>query len=180
MGNLPFCNKSTLCDRSRMRLQLLYVLLTYPFGFGLLRPSLLNFPHLCSLHQTKLDFGSPKPPRREVLEEEASIDFVFIPPETKERVLTEHQKEVKRTKRLHLSVHLFAKYILFKKSMLLVWRAKVFFDTGLTSLPCTTTLMLLWIQRFSASTHRAKKSLCKCWASATIIIKIIIKIITKE
>lgn len=50
--------------------------------------------------QTKLDFGSPKPPRREVLEEEASIDFVFIPPETKERVLTEHQKEVKRTKRL--------------------------------------------------------------------------------
>ncbi|XP_034429423.1 telomere-associated protein RIF1 isoform X11 [Hippoglossus hippoglossus] len=48
---------------------------------------------------TKLDFGSPKPPRREVLEEEASIDFVFIPPETKERVLTEHQKEVKRTKR---------------------------------------------------------------------------------
>lgn len=49
--------------------------------------------------QTKLDFGSPKPPRREVLEEEASIDFVFIPPEAKERVLTEHQKEVKRTKR---------------------------------------------------------------------------------
>ncbi|CAB1426803.1 unnamed protein product [Pleuronectes platessa] len=48
---------------------------------------------------TKLDFGSPKPPRREFLEEEASIDFVFIPPETKERVLTEHQKEVKRTKR---------------------------------------------------------------------------------
>lgn len=34
------------------------------------------------------------------MEEEASIDFVFIPPETKERVLTEHQKEVKRTKRL--------------------------------------------------------------------------------
>uniref|UniRef100_A0A674CYK5 Replication timing regulatory factor 1 n=1 Tax=Salmo trutta TaxID=8032 RepID=A0A674CYK5_SALTR len=47
----------------------------------------------------KLDFGSPKPPRREELEEQASIDFVFIPPETKERVLTEHQKEVKRTKR---------------------------------------------------------------------------------
>uniref|UniRef100_A0A673ZZU9 Replication timing regulatory factor 1 n=1 Tax=Salmo trutta TaxID=8032 RepID=A0A673ZZU9_SALTR len=38
-------------------------------------------------------------PRREELEEQASIDFVFIPPETKERVLTEHQKEVKRTKR---------------------------------------------------------------------------------
>lgn len=52
--------------------------------------------------QMKLDFGSPKPPRREVLEEEASIDFVFIPPETKERVLTEHQKEVKRTKRSDL------------------------------------------------------------------------------
>ncbi|XP_058510819.1 telomere-associated protein RIF1 [Solea solea] len=51
---------------------------------------------------TKLDFGSPKPPRREVLEEEASIDFVFIPPETKQRVLTEHQKEVKRTKRVDI------------------------------------------------------------------------------
>lgn len=51
---------------------------------------------------TKLDFGSPKPPRRQVLEEEASIDFVFIPPETKERVLTEHQKEVKRTKRVDI------------------------------------------------------------------------------
>lgn len=49
--------------------------------------------------QVKLDFGSPKPPRKEVLEEEASVDFVFIPPEAKERVLTEHQKEVKRTKR---------------------------------------------------------------------------------
>ncbi|KAL6484729.1 hypothetical protein MHYP_G00067740 [Metynnis hypsauchen] len=47
----------------------------------------------------KLDFGSPKPPRREILEEEASVDFVFIPPEPKERVLTEHQKEIKRTKR---------------------------------------------------------------------------------
>lgn len=51
---------------------------------------------------TKLDFGSPKPPRREVLEEEASVDFVFIPPETKQRVLTEHQKEVKRTKRVDI------------------------------------------------------------------------------
>lgn len=50
-------------------------------------------------YQTKLDFGSPKLPRRQDLEEEATIDFVFIPPETKERVLTEHQKEVKRTKR---------------------------------------------------------------------------------
>ncbi|XP_017276655.1 telomere-associated protein RIF1 isoform X1 [Kryptolebias marmoratus] len=52
--------------------------------------------------KTKLDFGSPKPPRKKVLEEEASIDFVFIPPETKERVLTEHQKEVKRTKRVDI------------------------------------------------------------------------------
>ncbi|XP_061580096.1 telomere-associated protein RIF1 [Cololabis saira] len=51
---------------------------------------------------TKLDFSSPKPLRREVLEEEASIDFVFIPPEAKERVLTEHQKEVKRTKRVDI------------------------------------------------------------------------------
>uniref|UniRef100_A0A3Q4HED0 Replication timing regulatory factor 1 n=1 Tax=Neolamprologus brichardi TaxID=32507 RepID=A0A3Q4HED0_NEOBR len=39
---------------------------------------------------------------KEVLEEEASIDFVFIPPEAKERVLTEHQKEVKRTKRVDI------------------------------------------------------------------------------
>ncbi|XP_064185920.1 telomere-associated protein RIF1 [Anguilla rostrata] len=50
----------------------------------------------------KLDFGTPKVPRRELLEEEASMDFVFIPPETKERVLTEHQKEVKRTKRVDI------------------------------------------------------------------------------
>ncbi|XP_056144888.1 telomere-associated protein RIF1 [Lampris incognitus] len=54
------------------------------------------------LVSTKLDFGSPKPPNRVVLEEEASIDFVFIPPESKERVLTEHQKEVKRTKRVDI------------------------------------------------------------------------------
>ncbi|XP_051760992.1 telomere-associated protein RIF1 isoform X5 [Ctenopharyngodon idella] len=50
----------------------------------------------------KLDFGSPKPLNREAIEEEASVDFVFIPPETKERVLTEHQKEVKRTKRVDI------------------------------------------------------------------------------
>lgn len=51
----------------------------------------------------KLDFGSPKPRKREAIEEEASVDFVFIPPETKEkRVLTEHQKEVKRTKRVDI------------------------------------------------------------------------------
>ncbi|XP_019732476.1 telomere-associated protein RIF1 isoform X2 [Hippocampus comes] len=51
---------------------------------------------------TKLEFGSIKVPRREVLDEEASVDFVFIPPEAKERVLTEHQKEVKRTKRVDI------------------------------------------------------------------------------
>ncbi|XP_013876662.1 telomere-associated protein RIF1 isoform X2 [Austrofundulus limnaeus] len=51
---------------------------------------------------TKLDLGSPKPPCKKVLEEEASMGFVFIPPETKERVLTEHQKEVKRTKRVDI------------------------------------------------------------------------------
>ncbi|XP_026074056.1 telomere-associated protein RIF1 [Carassius auratus] len=50
----------------------------------------------------KLDFGSPKPLRRKAIEEEASVDFVFIPPETKDRVLTEHQKEVKRTKRVDI------------------------------------------------------------------------------
>ncbi|XP_047226741.1 telomere-associated protein RIF1 isoform X2 [Girardinichthys multiradiatus] len=74
------------------------------------RDSTLNKPELKDRRSTKtskpvstkLDFGSPKPPRREVLEEEASIDFVFIPPETKERVLTEHQKEVKRTKRVDI------------------------------------------------------------------------------
>uniref|UniRef100_A0A7N6FFZ1 Telomere-associated protein Rif1 N-terminal domain-containing protein n=1 Tax=Anabas testudineus TaxID=64144 RepID=A0A7N6FFZ1_ANATE len=51
------------------------------------------------------DWASPKtskPVSVKVLEEEASIDFVFIPPETKERVLTEHQKEVKRTKRVDI------------------------------------------------------------------------------
>ncbi|XP_059356010.1 telomere-associated protein RIF1-like isoform X2 [Carassius carassius] len=50
----------------------------------------------------KLDFGSPKPLKRKAIEEEASVDFVFIPPETKERVLTEHQKEIKRTKRVDI------------------------------------------------------------------------------
>ncbi|MGH0162935.1 UNVERIFIED_CONTAM: hypothetical protein FKN15_044048 [Acipenser sinensis] len=51
----------------------------------------------------KLDFGSPKPSRRElVLDEEKSVDFVFIPPVPKQRVLTEHQKEVLRTKRVDI------------------------------------------------------------------------------
>uniref|UniRef100_A0AAR2LD23 Telomere-associated protein Rif1 N-terminal domain-containing protein n=1 Tax=Pygocentrus nattereri TaxID=42514 RepID=A0AAR2LD23_PYGNA len=43
--------------------------------------------------------GTSKPVSVKILEEEASVDFVFIPPEPKERVLTEHQKEIKRTKR---------------------------------------------------------------------------------
>ncbi|XP_067372207.1 telomere-associated protein RIF1 isoform X2 [Channa argus] len=59
-------------------------------------------PKISKPVSTKLDFSSPKPRRREVLEEEASVDFVFIPPETKERVLTEHQKEVKRSKRVDI------------------------------------------------------------------------------
>ncbi|KAG8432320.1 hypothetical protein GDO86_016820 [Hymenochirus boettgeri] len=49
----------------------------------------------------KLDFSSPKP-KMKLLEEERSMDFIFIPPETKERVLTEHQKEVLRTKRVDI------------------------------------------------------------------------------
>ncbi|XP_078084059.1 telomere-associated protein RIF1 [Mustelus asterias] len=79
-----------------------------------------------SLPQTpaklKLDFSSPKMPRRELLlEEEKSIDFVFIPPEPKQRILTEHQKEVLQTKRTDIPAmynnldasqdsHLFSQY----------------------------------------------------------------------
>ncbi|CAH2305477.1 telomere-associated RIF1 isoform X2 [Pelobates cultripes] len=51
--------------------------------------------------KVKLDFSSPKR-KLKLLEEEQSVDFVFIPPETKERVLTEHQKEVLRTKRVDI------------------------------------------------------------------------------
>ncbi|NXH57850.1 RIF1 protein, partial [Rhabdornis inornatus] len=47
----------------------------------------------------KLDFSSPKTTSETLLEEEKSVDFVFIPPETKPRILTEHQKEVLRSKR---------------------------------------------------------------------------------
>ncbi|NWT03621.1 RIF1 protein, partial [Mionectes macconnelli] len=47
----------------------------------------------------KLEFSSSKTPSETLLEEEKSVDFVFIPPETKARVLTEHQKEVLRSKR---------------------------------------------------------------------------------
>ncbi|KAI1237396.1 hypothetical protein IHE44_0014661 [Lamprotornis superbus] len=44
----------------------------------------------------KLEFSSPKTTSETLLEEEKSVDFVFIPPETKPRILTEHQKEVLR------------------------------------------------------------------------------------
>uniref|UniRef100_A0A8C0VB33 Replication timing regulatory factor 1 n=1 Tax=Cyanistes caeruleus TaxID=156563 RepID=A0A8C0VB33_CYACU len=47
----------------------------------------------------KLEFSSPKTTSETPLEEEKSVDFVFIPPETKPRILTEHQKEVLRSKR---------------------------------------------------------------------------------
>ncbi|XP_025944788.1 telomere-associated protein RIF1 isoform X4 [Apteryx rowi] len=49
--------------------------------------------------QLKLEFSSLKTKSEIVLEEEKSADFVFIPPETKARILTEHQKEVLRSKR---------------------------------------------------------------------------------
>uniref|UniRef100_A0A4W6F1L7 Replication timing regulatory factor 1 n=1 Tax=Lates calcarifer TaxID=8187 RepID=A0A4W6F1L7_LATCA len=92
---------------------------------------------------TKLDFSSPKPPRREVLEEEASIDFVFIPPETKERVLTEHQKEVKRTKRVDipamynnldasLDTTVFSQYTQSQEDSLMIMRLR---ETLRSSLP---------------------------------------------
>ncbi|NWU01388.1 RIF1 protein, partial [Urocynchramus pylzowi] len=47
----------------------------------------------------KLEFSSPKTTSETLLEEEKSVDFVFIPPESKPRILTEHQKEVLRSKR---------------------------------------------------------------------------------
>ncbi|NWR92917.1 RIF1 protein, partial [Furnarius figulus] len=50
----------------------------------------------------KLEFPSSKAPSETLLEEEKSVDFVFIPPETKARVLTEHQKEVLRSKRVDI------------------------------------------------------------------------------
>ncbi|XP_035187695.1 telomere-associated protein RIF1 isoform X2 [Oxyura jamaicensis] len=48
----------------------------------------------------KLEFSSSKAKSEILLEEEKSVDFVFIPPETKPRILTEHQKEVLRSKRV--------------------------------------------------------------------------------
>ncbi|XP_027512107.1 telomere-associated protein RIF1 isoform X4 [Corapipo altera] len=50
----------------------------------------------------KLEFASSRSPSEILLEEEKSVDFVFIPPETKARVLTEHQKEVLRSKRVDI------------------------------------------------------------------------------
>ncbi|NXH37301.1 RIF1 protein, partial [Myiagra hebetior] len=50
----------------------------------------------------KLEFSSPKTTNDTLLEEEKSVDFVFIPPETKPRILTEHQKEVLRSKRVDI------------------------------------------------------------------------------
>ncbi|XP_067405580.1 telomere-associated protein RIF1 isoform X2 [Emydura macquarii macquarii] len=56
-----------------------------------------------STAKLKLEFSSSKTKQSEILlEEEKSIDFVVIPLETKERVLTEHQKEVLRTKRIDI------------------------------------------------------------------------------
>ncbi|NXE99016.1 RIF1 protein, partial [Menura novaehollandiae] len=50
----------------------------------------------------KLEFSSPKTTSEILLEEEKSVHFVFIPPETKARILTEHQKEVLRSKRVDI------------------------------------------------------------------------------
>ncbi|XP_004415384.1 PREDICTED: telomere-associated protein RIF1 isoform X2 [Odobenus rosmarus divergens] len=55
----------------------------------------------------KLESSSTKTKSEMPLEEEKSIDFVFIPPEgkeAKERILTEHQKEVFKTKRYDIPV----------------------------------------------------------------------------
>ncbi|XP_044769224.1 LOW QUALITY PROTEIN: telomere-associated protein RIF1 [Neomonachus schauinslandi] len=55
----------------------------------------------------KLESSSAKTKSEMPLEEEESIDFVFIPPEgkeAKERILTEHQKEVFKTKRCDIPV----------------------------------------------------------------------------
>ncbi|XP_074766335.1 telomere-associated protein RIF1 isoform X2 [Athene noctua] len=52
----------------------------------------------------KLEFSSLKTKSEILWEEEKSVDFVFIPPETKARILTEHQKEVLGTKRVDIPV----------------------------------------------------------------------------
>ncbi|XP_030310559.1 telomere-associated protein RIF1 [Calypte anna] len=48
----------------------------------------------------KLEFSPLKPKSDVSLEEGNSVQFVFIPAEAKERILTEHQKEVLRSKRV--------------------------------------------------------------------------------
>uniref|UniRef100_A0A663E597 Replication timing regulatory factor 1 n=1 Tax=Aquila chrysaetos chrysaetos TaxID=223781 RepID=A0A663E597_AQUCH len=53
-------------------------------------------------NELKLEFSSSKTRNEVLLEEEKSVDFVFIPPETKARILTEHQKEVLRSKRVDI------------------------------------------------------------------------------
>ncbi|KAH0621388.1 hypothetical protein JD844_022632 [Phrynosoma platyrhinos] len=59
-------------------------------------------PHITPV-KMKLEFSQLKTNRKNMLlEEENTVDFVFIPPETKERVLTEHQKEILRTKRVDI------------------------------------------------------------------------------
>ncbi|CAN0157251.1 unnamed protein product [Bubo scandiacus] len=52
----------------------------------------------------KLEFSSLKTKSEILWEEEKSADFVFIPLETKARILTEHQKEVLRSKRVGIPV----------------------------------------------------------------------------
>ncbi|NXG66672.1 RIF1 protein, partial [Hemiprocne comata] len=52
----------------------------------------------------KLEFTSLKPNSEILLEEEKSVEFVVIPPEAKTRILTEHQKEVLRSKRVGIPV----------------------------------------------------------------------------
>uniref|UniRef100_A0A663N903 Replication timing regulatory factor 1 n=1 Tax=Athene cunicularia TaxID=194338 RepID=A0A663N903_ATHCN len=54
--------------------------------------------------ELKLEFSSLKTKSEMLWEEEKSVDFVFIPPETKARILTEHQKEVLGTKRVDIPV----------------------------------------------------------------------------
>ncbi|XP_072468054.1 telomere-associated protein RIF1 isoform X2 [Notamacropus eugenii] len=67
-----------------------------------LRAKNLKGKDLKSPSKMKLEFLSPKSKKDVILEDCSSVDFVFIPSnekETKERILTEHQKEVLRTKR---------------------------------------------------------------------------------
>uniref|UniRef100_A0A8C0FCI2 Replication timing regulatory factor 1 n=1 Tax=Bubo bubo TaxID=30461 RepID=A0A8C0FCI2_BUBBB len=54
--------------------------------------------------ELKLEFSSSKTKSEILWEEEKSADFVFIPLETKARILTEHQKEVLRSKRVGIPV----------------------------------------------------------------------------